>query len=164
MSGADIWWKGPSWLGDPAQWPPEIVTEPIPESRAERKVQKELFAVGVQGRNEFDDLLERFGLPEVMRIGAWISRFLRNCRCPSKKLHGHLKAAELPEHEMFWIKRAQKRGNEQYQLYRGSRTVQPSTQQTLCVGMQRASSGRLSNLAARFSSFYSQLRWFSMLT
>lgn len=91
-------------MGDPAQWPPEIVTEPSPESRAERKVQKELFAVGVEGRNEFDDLQEKFGLREVMRIGAWISRFLRNCRSPSKKLHGPLTAVELAEHMMFWIK------------------------------------------------------------
>ena len=110
VSGAEIWWKGPAWLGDPAQWPPEIVTEPSPDSRAERKVQRELFAVGVEGRNEFDDLLEKFGLRKIMRIGAWISRFLRNCRCPSNKLHGPLTTAELAEHELFWIKRAQIEG------------------------------------------------------
>ena len=71
--GAEIWWKGPSWLGDRAQWSPEIVNQPSPESRAERKVQKELFAAGAQGRNQFDDLLERFGLRKAMRIGAWIA-------------------------------------------------------------------------------------------
>ena len=110
VRGAEIWWKGPSWLGDPAQWPPEIATEPSPESRAERKVQKELLAVGVEGRNELDDLLEKFGLRKAMRNGAWISRFLRNCCCLSNKLHGPLTAAELAEHELLWIKRAQKEG------------------------------------------------------
>ena len=45
-----------------------------------------------------------------MTIGAWISRFLRNYRCPSNKLHGPLTAAELAGHELFWIKRAQKEG------------------------------------------------------
>ena len=110
VSEAEIWWKGPSWLGDPAKWPPEIVTEPSPESRAERQVQKELVAVGVEGRNEFDDLLEKFSLRKAMRIGAWISRFLRNCCRPSNKIRGPLTTAELAEHELFWIKRTQKEG------------------------------------------------------
>ena len=38
------------------------------------------------------------------------SRFLRNGRCPSNKLHVPLTAADLAEHELFWIKRAQKEG------------------------------------------------------
>lgn len=94
----------------PVKWTPEIVKEPSPESRAERQVQKELVAVGVEGRNEFDDLLEKFSLRKAMRIGAWISRFLRNCCRPSSKIRGPLTAAELAEHELFWIKRAQKKG------------------------------------------------------
>ena len=46
--GAQLWWNGPSWLADPTKWPPEVVTEPSPESAAERKVQQELFVVGRQ--------------------------------------------------------------------------------------------------------------------
>ena len=45
-----------------------------------------------------------------MRIGASISRFLRNCCRPSNKIRGSLTTAELAEHELFWIKRAQKKG------------------------------------------------------
>ena len=70
VSGAEIWWQGPSWIEDPAQWPPEIVNQPSPKSRAERKVQKELFAAGVQGRNQFDVLLEKFGLRKAMVVQA----------------------------------------------------------------------------------------------
>lgn len=77
----------------------------------------------VQGRNEFDDLLETFGLSKVMRIGAWISRILRNCCCPFNKIHGPLTAAELAEQEFFWIKREQKDGISNTKLYRGSRTT-----------------------------------------
>ena len=36
VSGAEIWWKWPLWLGDPAQCPPEIVTEPSQVQRRER--------------------------------------------------------------------------------------------------------------------------------
>ena len=81
--GAKLWCNGPTWLADPSQWPPEIVTEPSPESTAERKVQQELFTVAVEGSNDFDILLERFGLRKAMRIDAWISRFLHNSRHPS---------------------------------------------------------------------------------
>ena len=28
--GAQLWLNGPTWLADPSQWPPEIVTEPSP--------------------------------------------------------------------------------------------------------------------------------------
>ena len=38
VTGAQLWWNGPSWLADPTKWPPEVVTEPSPESAAERKV------------------------------------------------------------------------------------------------------------------------------
>ncbi|XP_068734462.1 uncharacterized protein [Montipora capricornis] len=45
-----------------------------------------------------------------MRIGAWISRSLRNCCRPSNTIRGPMTTAELAEHELFWIKRTQKEG------------------------------------------------------
>jgi len=110
VSGAQLRWNGPSWLADPSQWPPNIVTEPSPESTAERKVQQEPFAVGVEGSNDFDILLERFGLRKAMRIGAWISRFLHNSRHPSNKVQGPLTTPEIAAHELFLVKRAQQQG------------------------------------------------------
>ena len=47
---AELWWKGHDWFPDPAQWPPEILSEPSAESTAERKFQRELFALDVEGR------------------------------------------------------------------------------------------------------------------
>ena len=108
--GTKLLWNGPTWLADPSQWPPEIVTEPSPEITAERKVQQELFAVGVEGSNDFDILLERFALRKAMRIGAWISRFLHNSRHPSKKVQGPLTTPEIAAHELFLVKRAQQQG------------------------------------------------------
>ena len=105
--GAQLWWNGPTWLAEPSHWPPEIVTEKSPESTAERKVQQELFAVGVEGSNDFDILLERFGLRKAMRIVAWISRFLHNSRHPSNNVRGPLTTPEIAAHELFLGKRAQ---------------------------------------------------------
>ena len=63
---------------------PEIVTEPSKEITAERKVQQELFAVGVKGSNN-------------------------SCH-PSKKVQGPLTTPEIAAHELFLVKRAQQQG------------------------------------------------------
>ena len=52
MTGVYLWWKGPTWLADPEEWPPNIVKESSTESRAERKVQQELFAGAVEESND----------------------------------------------------------------------------------------------------------------
>ena len=86
VTGGDLWWKGPSWLADPEKLPPNIVTQSSPESRAERKVQQELFAGAVEGSNDLDHILEKFGLSKARRVGAWVSRFTHNSRHPSYKI------------------------------------------------------------------------------
>ena len=99
--GAQLRWNGPTWLADPFQWPAEIVTEPSPGSTAERKAQQGLFAVGVEGSNDFGILLESFGLRNALRISAWIPRFLHSSRYPSNKVQGTLNTAKITMHEMF---------------------------------------------------------------
>ena len=37
---AELWWKGPNWLADLTQWPPDIVTKSSQESEMERKFNK----------------------------------------------------------------------------------------------------------------------------
>ena len=84
----ELWWKGPTRFPDPVKWPPEIVTEASPQSVAERKVQGELFAVGIEVTNDFDLIRKRFGLRKAMRICAWLMRFRHNSRHPSEKIKG----------------------------------------------------------------------------
>ena len=110
MTGVDLWWKGPSWLADPEKWPPNIVTQSSPESRAERKVQQELFAGAVEGSNDLDHILGKFGLSKARRVGAWVSRFTHNSRHPSYKIQGPLTTEEIDNQELLWIKRAQNQG------------------------------------------------------
>ncbi|XP_068720014.1 uncharacterized protein [Montipora capricornis] len=110
VTGAQLWWNGPTWLTDPANWPPEVVTKPSPESLAERKVQQELFAVGVEGKSDLEIVLEKFDLRKALRIGAWVARFLRNSRNSTNKAKGPLSTAEVKRHETFLVKRAQQQG------------------------------------------------------
>jgi hypothetical protein len=110
VTDVDLWWKGPSWLADPEKWPPNIVTQSSPESRAERKVQQELFAGAVEGSNDLDHILGKFGLSKARRVGAWVSRFTHNSRHPSYKIQGPLTTEEIDNQELLWIKRAQNQG------------------------------------------------------
>ena len=54
-----VWLPGPDWLTRPEKWPRDIVTEPSKETEAEAKRIKEVFAVAVETRDEFDEVLEK---------------------------------------------------------------------------------------------------------
>ena len=79
-----LWWEGPNWLKDPASWPPDIVTTATPESDAEAKATKQVFALAVNGTKTgvFDELLSKGSLCHCLRVGAWVQRFDNNARNP----------------------------------------------------------------------------------
>ena len=70
VNEAELWWNGPPWLFDPSQWLANIVTMATDDSDAGRKVQRELFALGVETNHDFDTVLKKFGLRKAMRICA----------------------------------------------------------------------------------------------
>ena len=104
VNEAELWWNGPPWFSDPFQWPADIVTKTTDDSNAEKRVQRELFALGVEANDDFDTVLEKFGLRKAMRICPWISRFDHNSRHPSEKIIGPLTTEETQQQEMSWIK------------------------------------------------------------
>ena len=110
VTEAELWWRGPQWLSDPKNWPPDIVRQPTQESQAERKIQRELFAGAVEVNDGLNHVLEKFGLHKAMRICTWISRFIHNSRNSSNKIQGPLTTQEMSAQELFWIKRAQRQG------------------------------------------------------
>ena len=75
-----------------------------------KKVQRELFAFGVEGSDDLDAVLDRFGLRKAMRVCAWISKFTHNSRHPSAKIEGALTTEEIAAQELFWVKRARRQG------------------------------------------------------
>ena len=78
-SGSDIdnfpvlWWQGPDWLSELEKWPADILTRSTKESE-EVKIVRELLAVAVENKQD------PFGELHVLRLGAWIVRFLQNSR------------------------------------------------------------------------------------
>ena len=101
VTNNELWQHGPSWLSDKTKWPPEIALKPSKETTDELKHTRQVHALVTASpqRDEFDELLESYRLREVLRIGAWIQRFIRNCRNPSaEREYGPLKTNEI-EHQ-----------------------------------------------------------------
>ena len=72
------WWVGPRWLGDREKWPHDILIKSSSETKAETKMTKEIIKVGVERPLIFDDLIKVFNLWKVLRVCAWIKRFVMN--------------------------------------------------------------------------------------
>ena len=115
-----LWWEGPNWLKDPASWPPDIVTTATPESEAETKATKQVFALAVNGTESdvFEELLSKGSLWHCLRVGAWVQRFINNTRnSEHKRKTGTLTTEEINYQKLLWEKKTQKKcaGLEQFE-------------------------------------------------
>ena len=103
-----LWREGPTWLTNRSEWPADVALEATAETRAEAKVKREILAVTSVKKDEFDQLLNKYDLFNVLRIGAWIQRFISNGRTkPGKRASGPLVTEEFERTKSWWIKRAQ---------------------------------------------------------
>ena len=108
VNDSKLWWQGPEWLSDKDEWPTDIMTSPPPESQAEAKVTKELFAGATASIDCLDNLLGKFNLAKTLRIVAWVARFARNSRLKKQeRMAGPLTTEEIQQQHLFWTKRAQ---------------------------------------------------------
>ncbi|XP_076298183.1 uncharacterized protein LOC143217599 [Lasioglossum baleicum] len=97
LQRAKLWWEGPFWLSDPgANWPmntPATTGEDSPGE--ERHV-----SVGVVQETGCPPcpILERFStLTRLIRVSAYLRRFLHNCRRSAPRRSGPLTTVELRE-------------------------------------------------------------------
>ena len=65
-----LWWKGPQWLTTKEEWPPDLVTSASPETMAEAKATREMFAVALAATatDELDALLDKFCYWKAIRV------------------------------------------------------------------------------------------------
>ena len=115
MTDNPLWQKGPRWLTRKVEWPPDLVTSASPETMAEAKATRKIFAVAVAATasDELDVLLDKFCYWKAIRACAWIKRFLFNARTrKTSRTIGPLTAQELKLVELLWEKRLQERAKE----------------------------------------------------
>ncbi|XP_028409519.1 uncharacterized protein LOC114532142 [Dendronephthya gigantea] len=110
--GNELWSNGPQWLKDPTKWPPKQVLEATREVKDEIKPTKNPQALTTVRRpispDSLEGLLIKFSLRKVLRICAWINRFVKNCMVTRKnRKMGPLVSEEIEDSELWWIRRAQ---------------------------------------------------------
>ena len=106
-----LWWEGPNWLKDPASWPPDFVTTATPESDAEAKATKQVFALAVNGTKTgvFDELLSKRSLWRCLTVGVWVQRFINNARnYEHKRQTGALTTEEINYQKLPWEKKTKR--------------------------------------------------------
>lgn len=98
--------NGPDWLAKPDEWPATVLNEPSEYLKIEAKRMKEALATSVESEESFDPLLLKHPYWKIIRINAWIARFIHNCKV-SKQLRsvGPLTAVETEQQVKWWIRR-----------------------------------------------------------
>ncbi|XP_028413531.1 uncharacterized protein LOC114536368 [Dendronephthya gigantea] len=105
-----LWQHGPGWLGAKENWPQTPVIAETDESKVETKLTREVFALVLPAKDTFDELLEKFELWKMLRIGAWVARFVSNARIHGgEKSLGPITTEEIQKQVLFWVKRVQGR-------------------------------------------------------
>ena len=104
----DLWWKGPDWLANEADWPKgSCEPKQTKEVTDEEKVVKQLSFVAIDGEvNMIQDLLNKFKLWIVIRVVAWIRKFVNNCRSKLRRSNS-LVTQETQEAEKCIVKISQ---------------------------------------------------------
>ena len=135
---SQLWKKSPTWLSDPPKWPQGVLLSPSPESLAEAKTTREILTTAMTENDALDHLLDKYPLKTVLRIGAWIYRFIYNCqKNPGRKQQGPISTQEVEQQELWWIKQAQKaaQNSSQFQADQLQLNLQLNGQQVLeCRG------------------------------
>ena len=84
------------------------MTKASPESNVETKACRQLFTLAVEDRNELDDVLRKGALWRMLRIRAWIARFLHNSRAAKdQRRTGPVTTDEISQQKLLWEKRVQ---------------------------------------------------------
>lgn len=108
---SELWWNGPSWLSHPQDWPQDITTSTSKETEEEAKIVREVLAVTVpQENDQLDEVIQKCEFRKVIRITAWITRFIRNAKVKHRgRIEGPLTTDEIEEATLVWVKRVQHR-------------------------------------------------------
>ena len=128
-----LWKKGPSWLSSSSDWPPDKRLKASPESKAEAKLTKQILSVAIT-EPVSDELLDKYPLPKLLRIGAWMYRFIANGKKDSRERDvGPIKTSTIKQQQFWWTRRVQKEaeGDAHFQIDQIQLNLQSNDEQVL---------------------------------
>lgn len=107
----EVWWSGPPWLSDGGLLYDDanISKVTVPASvESERKRSCISLLTYTKHAEHLLNLDKYSKLSKVLRITAWIRRFINNSKPSATKFTGPLSAQELFDAELFWVKYVQR--------------------------------------------------------
>ncbi len=114
LSQCQAWMEGPEFLKkDESTWPEKLTGNPTSEDEeCEHRKNKSTFATGDADSENVQDRLvpEKFSsLARLLRVTAWIKRFLTNCKLPKEQRTKSdvLGQNEISDAKIYWVRRAQ---------------------------------------------------------
>ena len=92
-------------------WPPNLVTTASPATEIEAKTVREVLTVAQteSASDGLDEVRDKRDLRRTLRIAAWVTIFISNCKTP-KKLLGPLTTKETEKVKWKWMNRVQQQG------------------------------------------------------
>ena len=116
-----LWWHGPHWLADQANWPESIditgsASDGTVSCVADEMVKATGATVGVgavvpiepPGDSYLIDPARVSSLSKLLRVTAWLKRFVDNARKVTNRHDEHLTAAELRAARVIWERNVQR--------------------------------------------------------
>ena len=104
----ELWLKGPEWLTKPEMWPAPVQTEPNKETEAEAKLVREIFSVAVEQEDSLEQILQKHGFWQTIRVTSWVARFIHNCKSSkANRQSGPLTTSETDKQVKGWVMRVQ---------------------------------------------------------
>ena len=109
----ELWFKGPSWMMDIGSWPtwePQSTTVCLTEACCDPITQSLSadYPHAVYGVHNLMHLTENSNLQRLLRVTAYVLRFVNNCRNRSRARPLSVTSSELFESEKQWISSCQR--------------------------------------------------------
>ncbi|GFQ73516.1 integrase catalytic domain-containing protein [Trichonephila clavata] len=109
----ELWWHGPPWLKlTPDHWPNrhrDILDSELCSEELEYR--SSVHVAVTQQRESLVDINRFSSLKKLLKVTAWVFRFVNNARIVNKSMNFYITADEIQNAEYFWLKYVQ------YEIY-----------------------------------------------
>ncbi|GFR02612.1 integrase catalytic domain-containing protein [Trichonephila clavata] len=105
----ELWWHGPPWLKlTPDHWPNrhrDILDSELCSEELEYR--SSVHVAVTQQRESLVDINRFSSLKKLLKVTAWVFRFVNNARIVNKSMNFYITADEIQNAEYFWLKYVQ---------------------------------------------------------
>ena len=115
LENSDLWWNGPRWLKTGEEnWPENVDFQKVSPEAMEELKSSDFIVINLSVTSDIklETLIDSHcfsSFDKLLRITAWVKRFVYNCQSSKLKKSGNLTAQEIVDAEEVWIRDIQQR-------------------------------------------------------